>query len=142
MNMAENTKDNLANLRPYLNQDGQPKRMVFVRDLQVDAFIGAYDHEMGRTQPVTINIDMQVAEPSNPISDNLEDVVCYNRISNSVQDIIDDGHIKLVETLAERIAAKCLAHPMVRSARVRVDKPNAISNAAGAGVEIIRNKKV
>ncbi len=132
----------LTDLRNHLDLAGQPQRIIFLRDLELNAFIGAYEHEMGRTQPVIINIEMQVMEPSNPISDNLDDVVCYNKITQNVQDIIDQGHIKLVETLAENIAAMCLAHHLVLSARVRVDKPTAIRNAAGAGVEIIRYKNL
>ncbi|MCI5045993.1 MAG: dihydroneopterin aldolase [Aquisalinus sp.] len=139
--MAEQTTDNLAQLRPYQDLASQPQRIVFVRDLQLDAFIGAYEEEMGQSQPVIINIEMQVEEPSNPVSDQLEDVVCYNRLVRGIEDIISAGHIRLVETLAERIAAMCLAHPMGLSARIRVDKPNAIAEAAGAGVEIIRYKK-
>ncbi|MCI5044654.1 MAG: dihydroneopterin aldolase [Aquisalinus sp.] len=140
--MAEQTTDNLAQLRPYQDLASQPQRIVFVRDLRLEAFIGAYEEEMGQSQPVIINIEMQVEEPSNPVSDQLEDVVCYNRLVRGIEDIISEGHIKLVETLAERIAAMCLAHPMGLSARIRVDKPNAIAEAAGAGVEIIRYKKL
>ncbi len=139
--MAEQTTDNLAQLRSYQDLASQPQRIVFVRDLLLDAFIGAYEEEMCQSQPVIINIEMQVEEPSNPVSDQLEDVVCYNRLVRGIEDIISSGHIKLVETLAERIAAMCLAHPMGLSARIRVDKPNAIAEAAGAGVEIIRYKK-
>ncbi|WP_306249610.1 dihydroneopterin aldolase [Parvularcula sp. IMCC14364] len=139
--MAEKTTENLADLRLYQDQATQPQRIIFVKDLRVDAFIGAYEEEMGQSQPIIINIEMQVTEPSNPVSDQLEDVVCYNRIVKNIDAILGEGHIKLVETLAERIAAMCLAHPMGLSARVRVDKPNAIAAAAGAGVEILRHKK-
>ena len=140
--MADQPNDNLAELRPYQQLDSMPKRTIFVRDLELDAFIGAYESEMGQAQPVIVNIELQVTEPANPVSDNLEDVVCYNRLTRGIEDIIAEGHIRLVETLAERIAAMCLAHPMALAVRVSVDKPNAIARAAGAGVEIIRHKKV
>ena len=45
------------------------------------------------------------------------------------------------ETLAERIAAMCLEHPMILAARISVEKPNAIDTAEGAGVEILRTKR-
>ena len=129
----------LSTLQPQAS--GQPCRTIFLKGLRLEAFIGAYDHEHGHTQPIIIDIEMEVIEPVNPVSDNLEDVVCYNKISQSIQTILDEGHIQLVETLAERIAAMCLSHPMGLAVRVRVDKPNALSHADGAGVEIIRYKK-
>ena len=120
--------------------DTAPQRKIFVRDLVLDANIGVYDSEQGKTQPVRINLDIEVIEPSDPIGDRLEDVVCYNRMTEGIKDIIAEGHIKLVETLAERIAELAMAHPMAVAVRVRIEKPNAISEAASAGVEITRRK--
>ena len=139
--MTERHAGNLTPIRPHLDAN-TPQRAVFIHGLALDAHIGVYDHELGRSQPVIIDIEMAVMEPSNPVSDSLEDVVCYNRLTRSVQEILDEGHINLVETLAERIAAMCLSHPMGLSVRVRVNKPEAIETAIGAGVEIVRHKKI
>lgn len=118
-----------------------PLRKIFVRDLVLDAFIGAYDSEQGIAQPVKIDIEAEVVEPSDPVADRLEDVVCYNKLTQGVKEIIAGGHIKLVETLAERIADLALSHPMVLSVTVRVEKPHAIAEASAAGVEITRKKR-
>ena len=120
---------------------GAPQRKVFLRDLKLDAFIGAYDSEQGAPQPVHINLEADVLEPSDPVGDRLEDVVCYNKLTQGIKAIIAEGHIKLVETLAERIADLALSHPMVMSITVRVEKPNAIVEAFAAGVEITRTKR-
>lgn len=117
-----------------------PRRRVFVRGLVVDAFIGAYEKEQGAAQQVKIDLEIEVIEPSNPVSDRLEDVVCYNKLTQGIKAIIDEGHIRLVETLAERVAGLALSHAMVYSVLVRIEKPNAIAEAAGAGVEIMRTK--
>jgi len=117
-----------------------PRRKIFVRDLELDAYIGAYESEQGAPQPVRLNLEIEVLEPANPVADRLEDIVCYNKLTQGIKAIIAEGHIKLVETLAERIADLALSHPMVIAALVRVEKPNAISEAAAAGVEIIRTK--
>ena len=57
-----------------------------------------------------------------------------------VEQIIADGHINLVETLCEKIAAACLKDKRVMAARVRVEKPNIIKNARSVGVEIERQR--
>jgi 7,8-dihydroneopterin aldolase/epimerase/oxygenase len=46
----------------------------------------------------------------------------------------------LVETLAERVAADCLADPRAASVRVRIEKPDVIANAGSVGVEINRSR--
>jgi dihydroneopterin aldolase len=117
-----------------------PRRRVFIRDLRLEAHIGAYEKEQGRAQQITIDLEIEVIEPSDPVSDRLEDVVCYNKLTRGIKAIIAEGHIKLVETLAERVAELALSHPMVYSVIVRIEKPNAIPEAAAAGVEIARAK--
>ncbi len=118
-----------------------PQRKVFVRGLKLDVFIGVYDSEQGAAQPVRIDLELDVIEPSDPVGDRLEDVLCYNKLTQGVKAIIAEGHIKLVETLAERIADLALSHPMALAVRVRIEKPNAIDEADAAGVEIQRTKR-
>ena len=129
-------------ITPLPRSESAPQRRVFVNGLLLDAHIGAYDHEQGAAQPVRIDIELEVTEPADPAGDRLEDVVCYNRLTQGVKAILAEGHIKLVETVAERVADLALSHPMVLAARVRIEKPNAIAEAAAAGVEIKRVKPV
>ena len=111
-------------------------RHVFVRDLLLDAHIGVYKHEKGGTQPVRVNIDLTVAEAVH--GDSLDNVVCYATVVERIRSIVAEGHLNLVEILAERIAGSCLEDERVRVARVRVEKLAAIPEAASVGVEIER----
>ncbi|MEM8935744.1 MAG: dihydroneopterin aldolase [Pseudomonadota bacterium] len=140
--MAKNTSDDARKsaVAALPRSASAPQRKVFVTGLALDAFIGVYPEEQGTAQPVKIDIELDVVEPSEPDGDRLEDVVCYNRLTNGVKAIIAEGHIKLVETLAERIASLAMANAMVLSVRVRVEKPNALQEAVAAGVEIFRTK--
>ena len=137
--MAEHVSP--ANIAALPRTATAPRRKVFLRNLMLDAHIGAYDSEQGVTQPVRINLEADVAEPSAPVADRLEDVMCYNKLTQGIKAILAEGHIKLVETLAERIAELALSHPMVEAITVRVEKPQAIAEAEAAGVEIIRTKR-
>ena len=58
-----------------------------------------------------------------------------------VEAIIAEGHVNLVETLCERIAASCLTDKRVMAARVRVEKPDIIAHARSVGVEIERARR-
>lgn len=112
---------------------------VFIRDLVLPARIGVHDFECEAPQPVRFNVDLAVDEPDQPISDSIADVVDYEKVTNGIRALIDDGHVKLVETLAERIAAMALAtNARVRSVRVRVEKLAIVAEAESVGVEIER----
>ncbi len=114
-------------------------RHVFVRDLVVDTFIGVYDFEKDNKQRVRLNLDLAVFEGDvSSVADDIQNVVCYEKISNEVRAVCDNGHTNLVETLAEEIAIVCLSHGQVRSVRVRVEKLDVFADAASVGVEIER----
>ncbi len=108
---------------------------VFVRGLAVEAWIGVYDHERDRRQPLIIDVELEVAAGGWRA---LADTVNYETIAGHARAIAAGGHIGLVESFAERLARACVAEPRVMRARVRVEKPQALApEAAAAGVEII-----
>lgn len=113
-------------------------RHVFVRDLELMALIGIYDHEKVDPQRIIVNIDLSVAEGEGPKDDDIGHVVSYEIVVKKVEAIVAKGHINLVETLCEKIAAACLKDRRVMAARVRVEKPDIIKNARSVGVEIER----
>ena len=107
---------------------------VFVTGLKVQAEIGVYKHEIGRVQPLVVDVELDVPTAG---ADRLAETLNYETILTAARDIAAQGHIELVETFAERLARACLADPRVTQARVRVEKPLALApDAVGAGVEI------
>ncbi len=113
-------------------------RHVFVRDQVIVCSIGVHKHEMDTPQRVRINLDMAVLEGDRPLDDDLENVVCYEKVTTGVRTVADRGHVNLVETLAERIAARCLGDGRVRSVLVRVEKLDVFDDVDSVGVEIER----
>ena len=108
---------------------------VFVTGLKVQAEIGVYRHEIGRVQPLVVDVELDVPTAG---SQRLSETLNYETILDAARGIAAEGHIELVETFAERLARACLADPRVTQARVRVEKPLALApDAVGAGVEVV-----
>ncbi len=106
---------------------------IFVRGLQVDAEIGVHPHEKGRTQPLTIDIELEMAP--RPIR-SIHDTVNYETLAAHARALATGGHVDLVETFADDLARSCLEDPRTLSARVRIEKPLALEGADAAGVEV------
>ena len=121
-------------------------RRVFIRDLVLPARVGIDDHEREQAQPVIINVDASVEEASEGTAgeaaagstSTIADVVCYETLTEQIKEVLAGGHIDLVEVLAENIATRLLADPRIIWLRIRLEKPEAIAEAAGVGVEIER----
>ena len=116
----------------------RPTYRIFVRDLIVPWEIGIHDHERGAVQRVRINLDLSVREADRFDADRYRQVVCYAGIVEDVQRLAGNGHINLVETLASRVAALCLADRRVEEVAVRVEKLDAIDDVGSVGIEITR----
>ena len=107
---------------------------VFVTGLKVQAEIGVYRHEIGRVQPLVVDVELEVPTAG---AERLSETLNYETILEAARAIAGAGHIELVETFAERLGRACLADPRVTQARVRVEKPLALApDAVAAGVEI------
>ncbi|ACI52644.1 dihydroneopterin aldolase [Gluconacetobacter diazotrophicus PA1 5] len=119
-----------------------PLRRVFLKDMVLHANIGIYPHEQGVTQRIRVNISFGVEdEPGLTVGrDDLSRTVSYERIVLMVRRIIAEGHVRLVETLAERIAIGVLTDDRVIVVRVRVEKLDIFDDLDAVGVEIERRR--
>jgi len=122
-------------------------RHVFLHDLILSAAIGVYAHEHGIRQRIRVSVDLGVVDDgARAVSraavgrDDLARVVDYAVVADLVGRIVAEGHVQLVETLAERIAEACLNDPRVSLARVRVEKLEVLPDGATAGVEVERRR--
>lgn len=114
-------------------------RHVFIRNLELPAHIGVYAREKEHTQKVRINVDLATDDVADA-QDMLENVVDYHQIEKRIRAIIAEGHVKLAETLAERIAHACFEDGRVKTVRVRVEKLEALTAAESVGIEIERTR--
>ena len=111
---------------------------VFIRDLVLDVEIGVHNYEKGATQRVRFSVDVDLTRATRALEDDIGSTLDYDVIIADIKDIIARGHINLVETLAEEIAGRCLAHP--RAARVVVKIEKLDKEPGAVGVEIVRAK--
>lgn len=71
---------------------------------------------------VTLGV-MSIAKSAR--SDELRDTVDYGAIATEIVAIVEGPAVNLLETLATRIAERCLQFDFVRAVTVTVHKPNA-----------------
>jgi dihydroneopterin aldolase len=123
-------------------------RHVFLRDMVLNASIGVFAHEQHAPQRIRINVDLAVVDDGTRAlsrsavgRDELSRVVDYAVVADQVRAIVGAGHVRLVETLAERIAEACLEDERVELVRIRIEKLDVFADAASAGIEIERRRR-
>jgi dihydroneopterin aldolase len=122
--------------RAEATASADPRDRISVRDHLVEAEIGAFQTERGSRQRLLFNVVVEVRPHPEPMADDVDRILSYDRITEAIADELAAGRLNLLETLAERIADRVLAAPQAMRAFVRIEK---LDRGPGAlGVEIVR----
>src|SRR5918994_602993 len=102
------------------------------------------EQELG--QPFVVSVELYLDLRPAGTSDDLASTVDYGEVYRLARGIVEGPPVRLVETLAERIAAGVLRdHPAVEAVKVKVAKPHVRLGdtvLAGSAVEILRRRDV
>ena len=77
-----------------------------------------------------------------PKQDQLNEVVDYDFMRETIKERASQEHIHLQETFCDDIVSAMLAHPKVLAARVSTAKPDVYPDCLAVGVEVFRMKKI
>ena len=113
---------------------------ILLRDLRVDALIGIHRRERHVQQ--TLSIDLDIGLPGTTVfaSDKVADTIDYEQVALRIGELAGSGHFRLVETLADRIAALLLKDFGAPWIKVSVSKIGILPNAKFVGVTIERKR--
>ena len=118
-------------------------RRLFLRNYEVQINIGVHEFEKKGEQRVLINVDLFIPlAMSTPQVDQLDEVVDYDFMRDTIARRMARGHIQLQETLCDDVAQAMLAHPKVRAVRVSTEKPDVYPDCESVGVEVFQVKRV
>ncbi len=111
---------------------------ILVENLTLQARIGILPEE--RTTPQRLCVSLRIASS---VSRSVErrSFLCYKELVEEITDLISQGHIDLLEDLAERLATLCFARPQALSVWMRLSKPDALADAEAVGIETTFERK-
>lgn len=113
---------------------------IAIDDLRVSCIVGIHPWERRAPQEVRITLSMAIDLAPAAASGRLADTIDYAELAEAAAAEAQRGRHRLLESLAEALAALCLRRPGVREARVLVRKPDAVRAAQAAAVEVVRRR--
>ena len=93
--------------------------------LRVFARHGVLDSERVSGQEFVIDTVLWLDTRPAAGSDDLSKTVDYGALANRLVRLAEEPPVRLIETLAERLAADCLSEPLVAEVEITVHKPQA-----------------
>jgi len=113
---------------------------IHLRGVECRCILGVYPAERKKARTVRMDVSLECDARRGAETDRLEDVLNYEQIEAETIATAKQGQFFLIETLAEQVAAACLAHKGVRRVRVTAEKPGALPHTRSVAVEIEREK--
>jgi 7,8-dihydroneopterin aldolase/epimerase/oxygenase len=89
-----------------------PELTIFVKELEIPARIGIYDHEKAGKQPLIFDVEIRVLPP---VDDTIGSTVDYDEIVAALQRVADRNHHGLLETMAKNICEDYSGNPACRA---------------------------
>ena len=113
--------------------------IVFIRGLEVRAIIGVREWERQVKQTVVLNLEMQTDVAAAAATDELDNTLSYSDVANAVERFVSESSFRLVESLAEQVAALVMAEFPVGWLRLELIKPQPLRGHHVVGVVIERS---
>lgn len=114
---------------------------IFIHQLRVETRIGVYAWEQHMTQPLLIDLELELPSAKAFASDEFGDALDYAAIVKRVQSFAQDHPYRLLERFAEALADLLRSEFGAPWARVSVAKLAPIAGVSKLGVAIERGKR-
>lgn len=109
---------------------------IIIKNARFQCNLGVSEEERKKKQEVVIDIEIFLDITKAAKIDSLEQTVNYSDIYKQISDLLKNKKFKLIETVAERTANIILMNPGTKKVTLIIKKPNAMSTAEYAAVEI------
>ena len=123
----------LAQFRPELSPERGSVNRLILGDYICQTEIGAFGEERGVEQTLRFNVTVETALPGG--NDDVDAIVSYDTLIQTIDRVLRDERLELLETLADRIADHLLTLPAVLHVRLRVEKLDRGPFALGVEIE-------
>ena len=124
----------------HLLSSSQGLTTLFLEEIIRDVDIGVHDHEIGNPQRVRFDIYVLIPDIQNPENDSIDEVLNYEYLIDSLEQVLSLGRFSLLETLANNVLDKILMPNCVEAASVVLTKLDVLDGDGQLGCSMTKIK--
>ena len=112
--------------------------VIRVKDLSLRTFIGFKPHEKKHKQDVLIQLEVEVETSMVEHNDDYQadGFYDYRSMPKSVIKLVEESRFDLLEALPRKVLDEIMSNPLVKKARVEIEKPHALRYSRTVSVEM------
>jgi dihydroneopterin aldolase len=111
-----------------------------LEDIVRDVDIGVHDYEIGNPQRVRFDIYVLISGVKNPENDAIEDVLNYEYLLDSLEEVLSLGRFSLLESLANHLINSISEPESVKAASVVITKLDILDGDGRLGCSMTKTK--
>ena len=116
------------------------KKKVIIKDLILNFFIGYYNAEKVKKQNVKFNIELNYTDQKNHSDKDIKSIIDYGKIIKVIKNLTENKHYNFLETLADDLFDELFKEERIYKIKLKIEKLDAIREAASVGIEITKNR--
>ena len=119
---------------------GEDHIVVALDEVCVNVSCGLHPWERHPERPTRLMVSVRLYAPL--VTPRAADapIIDYDLVRKRIRALEDEGHIDLVETVADRITDSCFTDERVVACRLSIRKPDIYNETRGAGIDLFRTR--
>lgn len=113
---------------------------IHIKGLRLVTRVGVPEEERARPQSVEVNVSITLKKSFKGFDDSIEHTIDYYKVSEKLRDVALEGERRLIETLAEDLAAAVISFDGVCAVTLEVEK-FILADCGSVSVVITRAKE-
>jgi dihydroneopterin aldolase len=98
-------------------------QVLAITGLRFDANLGILDHEIGKPQPLAVDVELNMGtQPLLPDDDEIMSVLDYRRVHDIIIECCTETHVNLLESLTGKLCLRLMELTGVIGVRAKVVK--------------------
>ena len=112
--------------------------VIRVKDLSLRTFIGFKPHEKKHKQDVLIQLEVEVETSMVEHNDDYQadGFYDYRSMTKSVIKLVEESRFDLLEALTRKVLDEIMSNPLVKKAKVEIEKPHALRYSRTVSLEM------
>ena len=114
--------------------------VVALDEVCVNISCGLHPWERHPERPTRLIVSARLYAPLTAARAADQPIIDYDIVRQRILDLENEGHIDLLETIADRIVDSCFNDPRVAACALTIRKPDIYNESRGAGIDLFRTR--
>ncbi|MCI4677594.1 dihydroneopterin aldolase [Rhodoblastus acidophilus] len=119
---------------------GEDHIVVRLDEVCVNVSCGLHPWERHPERPTRLMISVRLYAPLTARCAADQPIIDYDLVRDRIRALENEGHIDLVESVADRIVDSCFHDERVVACRLSIRKPDIYNETRGAGIDLFRTR--